>query len=132
MQAREGRRCGHRAAAFSLCVVVAFDRDLADAARNAGCALCRGVGPLVISPSTLRCLSVITALIGGNQGSPSCTALCAATVSNRHEVLRCTKQVEITPADPVFDPQRQISRKFFWCPERLISGKGSGLELVSK
>jgi hypothetical protein len=24
-------------------------------------------------------------------------------------------------ADPVFDPQRQISRIFFWCPERLIS-----------
>jgi hypothetical protein len=24
------------------------------------------------------------------------------------------KQVEITLADPVFDPQRQISRKFFW------------------
>jgi hypothetical protein len=33
----------------------------------------------------------------------------------------CTKQVEITLADPVFDPQRQTSRKFFWCPERLIS-----------
>jgi hypothetical protein len=34
------------------------------------------------------------------------------------------KQVEITLADPVFDPQRQISRKFFWCPERLISAIG--------
>jgi hypothetical protein len=53
-------------------------------------------------------------LIGGKQNSPSCTALCAATLSNRHEALRCTKQVEITLADPVFDPQRQISRKFFW------------------
>jgi hypothetical protein len=52
-------------------------------------------------------------LIGAKQGSPSCTALCAATLSNRHEVLRNTKQVEITLADPVFDPQRQISRKFF-------------------
>jgi hypothetical protein len=61
-------------------------------------------------------------LIGGKQCSPSCTALCAATLS--HEVLRCTKQVEITLADPVFDPQRQISRKFFWCPERLISAIG--------
>jgi hypothetical protein len=63
-------------------------------------------------------------LIGGKQGSPSCTALCAATPSNRHDVLRCTKQVEITLADPVFDPQRQISRKFFGCPERLISAIG--------
>jgi hypothetical protein len=52
-------------------------------------------------------------LTGGKQGSPSCSALCAATLSNRHEVLRCTKQVEITLAEPVFDPQRQISRKFF-------------------
>jgi hypothetical protein len=60
-------------------------------------------------------------LVGGKRGSPSCTALCAATLSNRHEVLRNTKQVEITVADPVFDPQRQISRKFFWCPERLMS-----------
>jgi hypothetical protein len=34
------------------------------------------------------------------------------------------KQVEITLADPVFDPQRQIGRKFFGCPERLISGIG--------
>jgi hypothetical protein len=34
------------------------------------------------------------------------------------------KQVEITLADPVFDPQRQISRKFFWCSERLISAIG--------
>jgi hypothetical protein len=32
------------------------------------------------------------------------------------------KQVEIMPADLAFDPQRQMSRKFFWCPERLISG----------
>jgi hypothetical protein len=55
-------------------------------------------------------------LIGGKQGSPSCTALCAATLSNRHKVPETTKQVEITLADPVFDPQRQISRKFFWCP----------------
>ena len=27
---------------------------------------------------------------------------------NRYAVLRCTKPVEITLADPVFDPQRQI------------------------
>jgi len=26
----------------------------------------------------------------------------------------------------VFDPQRQISRKFFWCLERLISAIGMG------
>jgi hypothetical protein len=63
-------------------------------------------------------------LIDDKQRSPSCTALCAATLSNRHEVLRCTKQVEITLADPVFGPQRQISRKFFRCPERLISAIG--------
>jgi hypothetical protein len=63
-------------------------------------------------------------LIGGKQGPPSRTALCAATPSKRHEVLRCTKQVEITLDEPVFDPQRQISRKFFWCPERLISAIG--------
>jgi hypothetical protein len=41
--------------------------------------------------------------------------------SSRGSQLRCTKQVEITSADPVFDPQRQISLKFFRCPERLIS-----------
>jgi hypothetical protein len=63
-------------------------------------------------------------LIGGKHGSPSCTALCAAALTNRHEVLRCTKQVEIMLGEPVFDPQRQISRKFFWCPERLISAIG--------
>jgi hypothetical protein len=34
------------------------------------------------------------------------------------------KAVEITLAEQVFDPQRQISRKFFWCPERLISAIG--------
>ena len=61
-------------------------------------------------------------LISGKQGSPSCTASCTATLSNCHDVLRCTKQVEITLADPVFDPHRQIGRKFFWCPEQLISG----------
>jgi hypothetical protein len=63
-------------------------------------------------------------LIGGKQGSPSSAALCAATLSNRREVLGNTKQVKITLADPVLDPQRQISRKFFWCPERLISAIG--------
>jgi hypothetical protein len=26
------------------------------------------------------------------------------------------RQVEIALADQAFDPQRQISRKFFWCP----------------
>jgi hypothetical protein len=31
------------------------------------------------------------------------------------------KQVEMVLADPVFDPQRQISHKFFWMAERLIS-----------
>jgi hypothetical protein len=31
------------------------------------------------------------------------------------------KQVAIALADPVFDPQRQISAKFFWMAERLIS-----------
>jgi len=25
------------------------------------------------------------------------------------------KQVAIALADPVFDPERQISHKFFWC-----------------
>jgi hypothetical protein len=44
---------------------------------------------------------------GGKQGSPSCTALCAAALTNRHEVLRCTKQVEITLAEPVFDRQKR-------------------------
>jgi hypothetical protein len=60
-------------------------------------------------------------LMGGKQGSRSGTTLCAATLSNRHDVFRfrCTKQVEITLADPVFDPQRQISRKSFWCPEQV-------------
>jgi hypothetical protein len=40
---------------------------------------------------------------------------------NHHEVLNMHRQVEIALADPVFDPERQISRKFFWMPERLIS-----------
>lgn len=30
------------------------------------------------------------------------------------------KQIEIALADPVFDPDRQISAKFFWMAERLI------------
>ena len=32
-------------------------------------------------------------IIGGKQGSPSSTALCAATPSNRHEILRCTNKL---------------------------------------
>jgi hypothetical protein len=40
---------------------------------------------------------------------------------HRHEVLNMHKQVEIALADPLFDPQRQISRKFFWIAERGIS-----------
>jgi hypothetical protein len=47
-------------------------------------------------------------LIDGKRGSPSCTALCAATLSNRHEVLRCTKQVENTPADPVLSRNARL------------------------
>lgn len=31
------------------------------------------------------------------------------------------RQVEIALSAPVFDPNRQIVRKFFWHPERLIS-----------
>jgi hypothetical protein len=31
------------------------------------------------------------------------------------------KQVEIALSAPVFDPERQITMKMFWCPERLIS-----------
>jgi hypothetical protein len=34
------------------------------------------------------------------------------------------KQVEIALVDPVFGPQLQISSKFFWMPERLISAIG--------
>jgi hypothetical protein len=79
---------------------------------------------MVISPNQAAMVISHNRFIGGKQRSPSCTALCAATLSNRHEVLRCTRQVKITIADPVFDPQRQISRKFFWCPERLISAIG--------
>jgi hypothetical protein len=63
-------------------------------------------------------------LMGGKQGSPSCTAPCAATLSNRPRVLRCAKQVETTLAAPAFNRQRQMSRKFFWSPERLISAIG--------
>jgi hypothetical protein len=29
--------------------------------------------------------------------------------------------VEIALAAPVFDPEKQITQKFFWYPERLIS-----------
>jgi hypothetical protein len=47
-------------------------------------------------------------LMGGKQGSPSCTALCAATLSNRHDVLRCTKQDEITLTEPVFDRNARL------------------------
>jgi hypothetical protein len=57
-------------------------------------------------------------LISAKQGSPSCTAL-AATLSNRHDVLRCAKQVEITLVDPVFDPQRQsAARRREWPCDR--------------
>jgi hypothetical protein len=31
------------------------------------------------------------------------------------------QQVEIALAAPVFDPERQITTKFFWYPERYIS-----------
>jgi hypothetical protein len=31
------------------------------------------------------------------------------------------KQIEIALAAPVFDPERQITAKFFWHVERLIS-----------
>ncbi len=31
------------------------------------------------------------------------------------------RHVEIALADPVFDPDRQITAKYFWNPERLIS-----------
>jgi hypothetical protein len=34
------------------------------------------------------------------------------------------RQVEIALADPVFDPHRQISRKFLWSGERPISAIG--------
>jgi hypothetical protein len=37
------------------------------------------------------------------------------------ERITMHKQVEIALADPVFDPERQISSKFFWMPEQLIS-----------
>jgi hypothetical protein len=30
-------------------------------------------------------------------------------------------QVEIALADPVFDPERQITDKYFWWADRLIS-----------
>jgi hypothetical protein len=40
-----------------------------------------------------------------------------ATFSNRHAVSGA-QQVEITAANQaVFDPQRQMSWKFFWCSE---------------
>ena len=35
--------------------------------------------------------------------------------------MLATRQVEVALASPVFDPERQISTKFFWYPERLIS-----------
>jgi hypothetical protein len=31
------------------------------------------------------------------------------------------RQVELALAAPVFDPQRQITSKFFWMADRLIS-----------
>lgn len=31
------------------------------------------------------------------------------------------RQVQIALADPVFDPDRQITARFFWMAERLIS-----------
>jgi hypothetical protein len=34
------------------------------------------------------------------------------------------RQIEIALAAPMFDPRRQISSKFFWMPERLISAMG--------
>jgi hypothetical protein len=44
--------------------------------------------------------------------------------SNRHEFHTMQRQVEIALADPVFDPHRQISRKFSWSGERPISAIG--------
>jgi len=32
-----------------------------------------------------------------------------------------TPQVDVALAAPVFDPERQITGKFFWYPERYIS-----------
>jgi hypothetical protein len=32
-----------------------------------------------------------------------------------------TPQVDVALAAPVFDPERQITAKFFWYPEREIS-----------
>jgi hypothetical protein len=57
-----------------------------------------------ISPITPAMVISHNHLIGGKQDSPSCTALCAATPSNRHDVFNA----QITLAEPVFDPQRQI------------------------
>jgi ribosomal protein L32 len=75
----------------------------------------------VISPVTLRWLSVIT----GSRRQTKARRRARRYVLQLSAIVtrfsECTKQVEITLADPVFDPQRQISRKFFWCPERLIS-----------
>jgi hypothetical protein len=57
-------------------------------------------------------------LIDGKQGSPSSTALCAATFSNRHQVADEQTSWGNTPADPAFDPHPQISRKFLWLGPR--------------
>src|ERR1700751_2571410 len=57
-------------------------------------------------------------LIGGKQGSPTCTGLCAASLSNPHESLRYTKQVQITLADPVFDPNARLVGNSSVAPSR--------------
>jgi hypothetical protein len=59
--------------------------------------------------------------IGGKQGSPSCRAIFAATLSNRHEVLRGTNKLRSRPPIGYSTRNGQISWKFFWCPEQLIS-----------
>jgi hypothetical protein len=41
-----------------------------------------------------------------------------------HEVLTMHEQVEIALPDPVFNPKRQVSAKFFRWAERLISAIG--------
>jgi hypothetical protein len=71
----------------------------------------------VISPDYDAMVISHNRLLGSEQGSPSRRyVLQLSAIVTRFSDAH--KTVEIPLADPVFDPQRQISRKFFWCPER--------------
>ncbi len=58
------------------------------------------------SQPKLACHRVFAPLLAGHDGHSQQSSRASQT----------HRRVEIALAEPVFDPERQISRKFFWCP----------------